>query len=672
MILKMNCIKGLFFFLLVSLVLLSGCKKIEFFVSPDGDDKNPGTEAAPFKSMEKAKESVRLQLKETPNKSVIVNVKGGIYYLEAPVVFTSEDSGSEKTPIIYKAVGDEEPIFTGSRELKNWLLINNPEKQKLLVPEVREKVYVTDLKTAGITDFGDPTEIGKRPELFCNGELQTLARWPNERFTNAGVAKGKTELPPTYIGKHGTVEGVFEYTGNEQNRWATETDVRLGGYWYWDWSDEFQKVDKVDTCSHLMYLEQPYHRYGYKDSLRYFGLNLFCEIDQPGEWYLDRTEGLLYWYPPEGVDPANADVTLSAFNSPFMVEMRNCSHMKLQGLTFQEGRGSAILIQEGKNCLISDCRVERFGKDGIHIEGGTVHGISGCLLRTLGCGGMKIKGGDRKNLVPSNHFVENTVVEHFSMFKRTYEPAIYLEGCGSRINNNRFSYSSSSAMRLEGNDITVEYNEISHVVNESDDQGGLDMFYNPSYRGNVIRYNRWSDISGGTKHGAAGVRLDDMISGVTIFGNIFERCGTRDFGGVQIHGGKDNIIGNNLFYKCFAAASFTSWGEKRWLEQLDSPVIRKKIFEDVDICSVLYQTRYPELKNIRMNADVNTIENNLLVDCNKPFLHKNDKQIFENNTSVQANGKALDEFCTAEVLKIYGMQPIPIHKIGPKNNKWIK
>lgn len=132
--------------------------------------------------------------------------------------------------------------------------------------------------------------------------------------------------------------------------------------------------------------------------------------------------------------------------------------------------------------------------------------------------------------------MEHSIVEHFSLFKRTYEPAIHLDGCGIKVNNNRFRYSSSSAMRLEGNDFLIEYNEISHVVNESDDQGGIDIYYNPSYRGIMIRYNRWSDIKGGTRHGAAGVRLDDMISGVTISGNIFERCGAHSFGGVQIHG----------------------------------------------------------------------------------------------------------------------------------------
>lgn len=355
-----------------------------------------------------------------------------------------------------------------------------------------------------------------------------------------------------------------------------------------------------------------------------------------------------------------------------MIEMKDCSNITLDGIGFEEGRGSALSVTGGKDCLIANCRIERFGKDGIHITGGTGHRISGSLLRTFGYGGIKISGGDRKTLTPANHVIENSVVEHFSLFKRTYEPAVYMEGCGIHIRHNRFRYSSSSAMRLEGNDFLIEYNEISHVVNESDDQGGVDIWYNPSYRGIVIRYNRWSDIKGGTLHGAAGIRLDDMISGVTIFGNVFERCGAVHFGGVQIHGGNNNIVDNNLFFKCIAAVSFSPWGEKRWIEQLESPVIQKKIYEDVDIRTDLFQHKYPELRNIREHADVNTIKNNLLVDCEHDFLKSHQKLVRENNTSVSSNGQPVEYFCAREVLRKYGLTSIPFHEMGPRQNRWIK
>ena len=668
-------LKAILFFLTMLFIfsLESYSKEIGIYISPNGSDSNSGAKDSPLKSLEKAKETARSVRQKTPNETVTIYVEDGIYQLEKPVMFTSEDSGNERNHFIIKASGKGMPVFTGSRELKKWQKLEDQAKLKLLMPESKGKIYLTDVKEAGITDFGNPIEPGKRPELFCNGQLQMLARWPNQGFTNAGLVKGATELPPTFKNKRGTKEGVFKYIDSRQNHWANEKEVCLGGYWFWDWADEFQKVSKVDTLSKTLYLEEPYHHYGYKDSLRYFGANLFCEIDEPGEWYLDRTDGQLYWYPPVDVNPEKTQVTLSVFSAPFMVELSDCSYLTFQGLTFQESRGSAVSISGGKNCVIKDCRFERFGRDGIHVEGGSNHGISGCLIRTLGFRGIDMKGGDRENLVAANDYIENTVVEYFSLFKRTYEPAIYLEGCGMRVSNNRFRYSSSSAMRLEGNDFIIEYNEISYVVNESDDQGALDMWYNPSYRGIKIRFNRWSDISGGTHSGAAGVRLDDMISGVLISGNIFERCGSALFGGVQIHGGKDNLVENNLFYDCLAAVSFHRWGEKRWLKELDTLAIRKKIYEEVDIRSPLYLSKYPELKTIRENADVNTVRNNLIVDCKNQFLrNKLGIQVLENNSELQAEGKKAEAFCEPRILKKYGLQPIPVGKIGPKNNQWIK
>lgn len=646
-------------------------ESIKVYISPTGNDANMGTKKAPLRTLEGAKSRMRTLRKTITGKDAVIFVAGGRYAIERPVLFQAEDGGSEQVSVTYKAMPGEQPVFTGSRKLSNWQSLKDKQALGKLDPAVRSKIYVADLKAAGVTDFGDPTDLGLRPELFCNQKLQTLARWPNKGMTTSGNVLGATALPPTYMAKRGTKEGNFEYIDKRQNRWAGEKDPRLGGYWYWDWSEQFQKVARIDSAAKTIQIQPPYHNYGYKDSLHYFGLNLFCEIDQPGEWYLDRGAGLLYWYPPVGVAPSSANVSLSVFAAPFMVEMENCTNLSIQGLSFEEGRGSAVRIKDGKNCRITDCRIERFGQDAIHIENGWNHGIAGVLMRNFGCGGIKMSGGDRKTLAPSGHVVENSVVEYFSLFKRTYQPAILMEGCGHRISHNRFRFSSSSAFRLEGNDVILEYNDVSHVVNESDDQGGLDVFYNPSYRGNVVRYNRWADIAGGTLHGAAGVRLDDMISGFHIYGNVFERCGARHFGGVQIHGGKDNIVENNLFYACPIGVSFSTWNEKRWLEVLDSPVIRKKLYEEVDINSKVYLEKYPLLKDIRANPNVNKIVNNLLVDCPQILKGGAGVQVTSNNTSVASDGKPVEAFCNTEFLKTVGMQAIPYKEIGPKGNKWL-
>ena len=655
-----------------TIFLVSCSGEVRLYVSPGGDDNYAGTRPKPFRTFEGAQRAVRTVLKEQPGRKVTVLFKGGEYPVERPVCLTAEDSGTPDAPVVYRAADGETPIFTGSKVLTLWTKASASEALERLDASVRDKIYATDLLSAGVTDFGDPTETGKRPDLICNGQLQTPARWPNEGFVRAGRAKGATPCPETYIKEHGTKEGVFEYTNPYQDRWTAEEDVRLGGYWYWDWSDEFQSVERWDTVTRTAYLCEPYHRYGYRDSLRYFGLNLFCEIDRPGEWYLNRATGKLYWYPPEGVDPAQAEVRLSCFAEPYMLTSEDCSHLTMEGLTFRDGRGTAILIRGGTRNLLSGCRIERFGCDGVHIEEGTEHGVTGCYLSTFGHGGFKITGGDRRTLTPAGHFVEHTVVENFSISQRTYEPAIHLTGCGIRIANNRFRNSSSSAMRLEGNDFIIEYNEVSRVVNESDDQGGIDMWYNPSYRGIEIRYNRWSDISGGTRHGAAGVRFDDMISGMLVYGNLFERCGAHHFGGVQIHGGKDNRILNNVFYHCPFAVSFSPWSEERWLQALDSPVIQEKIYQQVDINSEIYQQKYPELENLRQDVNANTVADNLVISCDQMYRNKPEAVVERNNTQLASEGKPIEAFCTDEALAGYGMQPIPVSAIGPKNNRWMK
>ncbi len=92
----------------------------------------------------------------------------------------------------------------------------------------------------------------------------------------------------------------------------------------------------------------------------------------------------------------------------------------------------------------------------------------------------------------------------------------------------------------------------------------------------------------------------------------------------------------------------------------------------MDIRSELYQNKYPELKTIRLNADANIIKNNLLADCKQDFLRRNDKQVVENNPAIQAEGKTLEQIAEPEILKKYGLQPIPVAQIGVQANMWLE
>lgn len=642
---------------------------VTFFVSSDGDDTNDGSRNRPFASLARARDAIR-QFKQAqggklPNGGAQVQVAAGEYPVRETLTLGAGDSGTADAPIVYRAAPGTTVRLQGGTRVANWRPVADAAAEPRLSPDVANAVLVADLKTLENQDWGDATALRARPELFVNGVPQTLARWPNEGFVKTGEIRG-TNTFKVWNTISGCRDGRFEFVEDRPLRWLDEPDVRLYGYWFWDWFEEYQTVAAIDADRRTFTLAPPFSNYGYRKDQRYYAVNVLRELDQPGEWYLDRPAQRLYWLPPDGVQPNTAEVVVSRFAAPF-IRLENVRHVILLGLTLEAGRADGIHVSGGEDCLVAGCTIRRMGGDGVVVQGGRRHGVFGCRIETMGCGGTRVAGGNRETLEPGGHFVENCVVRDISRIKRTYTPAVHLDGCGNRIAHNRFEDMPSSAMRIEGNDQLIELNVIRDVVKESDDQGGVDMFGNPLYRGVVIRWNRWSDIGGGTHNGAAGVRLDDMISGVAVHGNVFERCGAVIFGGVQIHGGKDNLIDNNLFIDCFAGVSFSRWGEKRWLEAIER--FRPQA------AAAIYAVRYPELANLTTGADVNDLSRNVFVRCGRIYLRNAGiprtalarviPEAFElsrvsDRTALQAD----PEFRAAL------FEPIPLDEIGPYEHAW--
>jgi hypothetical protein len=636
-----------------------------FYVATTGRDTADGSQKKPFRTMKRARDAVRslkqLHSGELPKGGVKIVISGGDYLWEQTLILTSEDSGTADKPIVYQVDSGQTAIFRGGVRITEWKPISNVKLRDKLDVHICDRVLEADLKILGIKDLGDATALRNSPELFVDGKPQKLARWPNEGFVKTGEILGKDTFK-VWGRIEGCRDGKFRYVEDRPSQWLDEPDVRLYGYWFWDWFEEFQKVASIDQNTRTFTLSKPYSRYGYRKNQRYYALNVFREIDSDGEWYLDRRTAKIYWLAPEGIEVSKAEIVLSVFDQPF-IRMIDVEHVILHGLTLQEGRGDGIHISGGNNCLVDNCTIQQLGGDAIIVEGGQHHGIFGCTMHTLGCGGMRVTGGDRQTLTPGRHFVENCKVFDISRLKRTYAPAVRLDGCGNRISHNLFEDIPSSALRIEGNDHIIELNVIRNVVRESDDQGGLDMFGNPLYRGVVIRWNRWTDIGGGTQHGAAGVRLDDMISGVAVYGNIFERCGAVNFGGVQIHGGKENLVGGNVFIDCLAGVSFSRWNEKRWLESIE------RFIPQAD--NPPYANHYPELAHLKRNVNVNFVSRNVFVRCGSTFLR--DGQIQKTALNLVTN-HSIEEVQIADrrgskdivtLLKSVLFETIPIDEIGP-------
>jgi len=577
--------------------------------------------------------------------------------------------------VVIAAQPGEQPVISGAVELKDWKKVRDRKVLRRVGKDAAKRLYVIDLKKAGVQDLGEACKTGKRPELFCGGEVQTLSRWPDEGFAYGGKALGETIIPPVKNGNSGACEPIFEYLDERIDRWADEKDPRIFGYFFYDWTHKYLYIDKVDTERNSLTLSDHGRKNGYgsyRHGLRYIGLNLLCELDRPGEWYIDRESSLLYWCPPEGVNPVKGGpaVTFTVNSDKFLLKLTDCENVTIDGLSFEQTRGGGLRVEGGSDCVIKDCRFDGIACDAIDVRGGKRHLIDGCYIVHIGKQGIRMSGGDRKTLEPAGFEVRNCYIADFARLERTYNSAICLEGCGAIMHHNEMCYAPSSAMSLAGNDLIAEYNYIHDVCRESDDQGGFDLYLNPSMRGIQLRYNRWSNITGGTRYGVGGIRLDDLISGFHIYGNLFENCGSVEFGAIQIHGGSENLIEDNVFYGCRYAVSFTHYGEELWKETFER--VHGWVYEDVDISSPLYLQRYPEIRELGRNIDINIIRNNLILDCKEATWFNNDgRQIESGNVLRSIDGQAPEHFCTAEYLHPLGIRRVPVEDMHIIRNKWI-
>ncbi len=338
-----------------------------------------------------------------------------------------------------------------------------------------------------------------------------------------------------------------------------------------------------------------------EQGIQYYAFNLLEELDRPGEWYLDRKAGVLYLYPP--ADLSRATVEVGLFSAP-MVTMDRVSDVRLEGLTFDLARSGGLELKECRHCLIAGCTVRRMAGNGISIQGGEADGLLGCDIHAIGRRATEVIGGDRATLTPGHHVVENCRIHDFGRIDRTYTPAIQLEGVGNRVAHNLMYDGPSSVMRIEGNDQLIEFNEVHSAVRESDDQGAMELYGNPTYRGVVFRYNRFTNCgkTGSEKEavGQAAIRLDDAISGMVIYGNVFIRSANGIFGAVQMNSGRDNIIDNNLFVDCKQGVS-GGWypGNAVW-----QWVAAKRLPPDF-FANDLYLKRYPEMASMSVPPGIN-------------------------------------------------------------------
>jgi len=670
------------------------------YVSPSGSDNNSGTKESPFATIKRAQEEVRkIKAKGLPPGGIAVYMRGGKYFLPESISFEKEDSGTEGSPMVYRSFPGEEVRLIGGKQLTNFKPLANPEILKRLPEEARGKIWVSDLKEAGITDYGKLLNRGHsggplQPaalELFCNAEPMKLARWPKEGWKRTLLINPEGDMKIRNMAVH---KGRFKYNYDRPERWKEEKDIWAVGYFLWEWDRIHASVSSIDTEKKAVSLDQdrrhhptyPSYNMPVKNDTPYYFYNILGELSTPGEFYVDREAGKLYFYPPGRIE--GSEIIASTLDSP-IINLNESSNTILFNLTIEVTRRNGLEINGGSNNLVAGSIIRNTGDLGIVVEGGWNNIITGCDIYETGEGGIRLRGEgwDRTKadaiLLPGGHIIENNHIYRYNRFSfgGGGGMGISLSGTSNRIRSNLLHDGPYICMMFDGNDNIMEYNEIYDVMNEGRDGGAIYTYGEPRYllnRGNVLRYNflhHLTEQSSPIKtHQVTGIYVDALNGGVTKLGNIFYMCTERS----MFAHGPDNRIENNFFVDNNAGITMH---DRSWI--LDATKIDTSLPPWAERLKLSrgkqppWSNRYPQLAKILEDTlPLGRIENNCIernISIGTPFLTgvlQPAKNTIRNNWEAKnplfMDKKGMDFRLRpgSPVFGITGADPVPFEKIG--------
>ena len=349
--------------------------------------------------------------------------------------------------------------------------------------------------------------------------------------------------------------------------------------------------------------------YGIQEGQRFYVFNLLEEIDSPGEYFIDRKTGIMYFYMPASYN-SDSKISLSV-NSTALIDIKNQSNITIEGLKLSASRGMGVKISASENCTVKNCEVSTTADMGISVDGFNML-VDNCYVHDTN-GGINATGGILATLTPSNNIISNCKIENYSRINKTYTSAISMYGVGITATHNEISEGEHRAIGFSGCNNTLSYNEIYDVCKEVDDAGAIYVGRTWVDRGNKIINNYFHDLRPSviSDDTVAGIFLDDHYAGAYIDGNVFENI-TGD--GIRGNGGREHTILNNVFVNCSQRGTYMSDSNisSDYTTQMNS--LAASPYQNA-----VWQKEFPELYSILDNSPSYPVDhiykNNLAVNC---------------------------------------------------------
>lgn len=182
---------GLVMTAFLAAALSAAAEPVRLYVAPDGEDGWSGTLPAPnaagddgpFATLHRARDAVReLKADAAPQEPVVVELRGGTYYLDEPLVLGPDDSGAEGVPVIYRARPDERVVISGGRSIEGPWRTRDGRVYAADLPEALRGVYFRQLRVGD--EMAQRCRHPKAREGFPDGP------WLQAAAPGAGSALG--------------------------------------------------------------------------------------------------------------------------------------------------------------------------------------------------------------------------------------------------------------------------------------------------------------------------------------------------------------------------------------------------------------------------------------------------------------------------------------------------
>ncbi|TWU41129.1 right-handed parallel beta-helix repeat-containing protein [Novipirellula artificiosorum] len=542
----------------------------DFHVATFGNDAWSGTVATvnqaasdgPLASLAAAQQRVRTLRQQQPNRQspIVVELAEGTYFLEEPLAFSAEDSGTPQSPVIYQAAKGARPVISGGVKVSQWRTNDQGE-------------WYTDLEP-GAWSFS---------QMFVNDQRRFRPRWPEQ-----GYYKISKKLEPSDQSA-GKGHDQFGFAAGELNpNWQNLQDVEIVAFHHWTASRI--PIAEVDDSHNRVRLGG--HTTGlsswaeFKQGHRYFAENVKEALRKPGQWYFDRPTRRLTYIPRRGETLQNTTVIVPKIKNLLLLRGEVArrewvQHLGFRGLTFAHANwstpptgqsfpqaeinlGAAIAAMGARYIDFDHCAVRHVGEYAMGFGPGCQHNrVTACELVDLGAGGIKIGSSlptvwgntlaapnDDEALV-SHHTIEDCLIAHAG---RLHSAGIGVWVGHSPHNAIRHNdvfdlyYSAFSLGWVWGyGQSRAHHNEVASNHAFDIGQGVLsDMgcIYTLGISpGTSIQDNHFHDVIS-YDYGGWGLYTDEGSTGVTMRNNLVYRCSR---GGFHQHYGKENRIENNIF-----------------------------------------------------------------------------------------------------------------------------